>query len=85
MNDQTVEYFLGQRMISKEDAAEVSWSHAVNSRSLLKEALAGNNQATSTKQVVSGGDIENVEPLTFTVPSLKTDEHLFANFSPLSI
>lgn len=41
MSDQTLEYFLSQNLIKKRDAAEVTWSHAVNSRSSLTEALSG--------------------------------------------
>ncbi|XP_045899382.1 protein FAM151B isoform X1 [Micropterus dolomieu] len=41
MSDQTLEYFLSQSQIKKKDAAEVRWSHAVNSRSRLTEALTG--------------------------------------------
>lgn len=41
MSDQTLDYFLRQRQIKKKDAAEVIWSHAVNSRGRLTEVLTG--------------------------------------------
>lgn len=41
MSDNTLAYFLNLNQIKRRDAAEVKWSHAVNSRSRLSQALAG--------------------------------------------
>lgn len=41
MYDRTLEYFLGLGLIKREDAADITWSHAVNSRSKLTEAMNG--------------------------------------------
>lgn len=41
MSEQTLEYFWSQGEIKRRDAAAVRWSHAVNSRSVLTEALSG--------------------------------------------
>lgn len=41
MRDQTLDYFFSRSFITRMDAAEVSWSHAANSRSRLAEALTG--------------------------------------------
>ncbi|XP_055017441.1 protein FAM151B isoform X2 [Boleophthalmus pectinirostris] len=39
MSDSTLHYFLGLGLIQREDAADITWAHAVNSRSKLTEAL----------------------------------------------
>lgn len=39
MSQRTLEYFLGLGLIKREDAADITWAHAVNSRSKLSEAL----------------------------------------------
>lgn len=47
MCDQTLEYFLSLGQIKKRDAADVSWSHAVNSGSRLAEALSGESMSSA--------------------------------------
>ncbi|XP_029296440.1 protein FAM151B isoform X2 [Cottoperca gobio] len=50
MSDQTLEYFLSRSGIKQRDAAEVWWSHAVNSRTRLAEALAGGFTPCSARE-----------------------------------
>uniref|UniRef100_A0A3B4AFC2 Menorin-like domain-containing protein n=1 Tax=Periophthalmus magnuspinnatus TaxID=409849 RepID=A0A3B4AFC2_9GOBI len=39
MSDRTLDYFWSLGLIKREDAADITWAHAVNSRSKLTEAL----------------------------------------------
>ncbi|KAK7933742.1 hypothetical protein WMY93_004638 [Mugilogobius chulae] len=39
MSDRTLDYFLALGLIKREDAADITWAHAVNSRSKLSQAL----------------------------------------------
>lgn len=39
MSDQTVSFFLDLSLINRADAADITWSHAVNSKTKLSEAL----------------------------------------------
>ncbi|XP_072288707.1 protein FAM151B isoform X2 [Eucyclogobius newberryi] len=39
MSDHTLDYFVGLGLIKREDAADVTWAHAVNSRSKVSQAL----------------------------------------------
>ncbi|XP_077417622.1 protein FAM151B isoform X1 [Vanacampus margaritifer] len=54
MSEQVLQYFQGQ--IQKKDAAEVRWSHAVNSRSKLTEALQGPTHMIEADIIVRGHD-----------------------------
>ncbi|XP_028269095.1 protein FAM151B [Parambassis ranga] len=56
MCDQTLEYFLSLGQMKKRDAAAVSWSHAVNSRSRLAEALSGPTHMIEADIIVRGHD-----------------------------
>ncbi|CAG5917861.1 unnamed protein product [Menidia menidia] len=48
MADASLRYFWEQGRVSRMDAAEVSWTHAANSRARLMEALTGGCQPAST-------------------------------------
>uniref|UniRef100_A0A8C5ESU7 Uncharacterized protein n=1 Tax=Gouania willdenowi TaxID=441366 RepID=A0A8C5ESU7_GOUWI len=41
MSEETLDYFVSRGLLPRRDAAEMSWSHAVNSRKSLAEALTG--------------------------------------------
>ncbi|XP_037633895.1 protein FAM151B [Sebastes umbrosus] len=56
MSDQTLEYFLSQSQIKKRDASSVRWSHAVNSRSRLTEALSGPTHMIEADIIMRGRD-----------------------------
>ncbi|XP_061624309.1 protein FAM151B isoform X2 [Phyllopteryx taeniolatus] len=69
MCKQVVEYFQGR--IKKKDAAEVSWSHAVNSRSKLAEALQGPTHMIEADIIVRGHDPK--EPVMGHPPDTDSD------------
>ncbi|XP_039902494.1 protein FAM151B isoform X1 [Simochromis diagramma] len=56
MRDQTLDYFFSRSFITRMDAAEVSWSHAANSRSRLAEALTGPSLMIEADIVMRGRD-----------------------------
>uniref|UniRef100_A0A3Q3MFF3 Family with sequence similarity 151 member B n=1 Tax=Mastacembelus armatus TaxID=205130 RepID=A0A3Q3MFF3_9TELE len=70
MRDETLEYFWSQSWIKKRDAAEVRWSHAVNSRSRLTEALAGPTHMIEA-DIISGHDSK--EPIMAHPPDTDSD------------
>lgn len=51
MCDQTLENLLSRAQIKRRDAAEVRWSHAVNSRSRLTEAVTGTTMTNTSLRV----------------------------------
>uniref|UniRef100_A0A3Q3IZC4 Menorin-like domain-containing protein n=1 Tax=Monopterus albus TaxID=43700 RepID=A0A3Q3IZC4_MONAL len=71
MADQTLEYFLSQGLIKKRDAAEVRWSHAVNSRNKLTEALAGPTHMIEADISLSSHDSK--EPIMAHPPTTDSD------------
>ncbi|XP_070761119.1 protein FAM151B [Enoplosus armatus] len=71
MSDQTLEYFLSQSQIKKRDAAEVRWSHAVNSRSRLTEALTGPAHMIEADIIMRGRDPR--EPIMAHPPDTDSD------------
>ncbi|KAK5931820.1 hypothetical protein CgunFtcFv8_003583 [Champsocephalus gunnari] len=71
MSEQTLEYFWSRREIMKRDAAEVRWSHAVNSRSRLTEALTGPTHMIEADVVLRGRDPK--EPIMAHPPDTDSD------------
>uniref|UniRef100_A0A3Q3W2N5 Menorin-like domain-containing protein n=1 Tax=Mola mola TaxID=94237 RepID=A0A3Q3W2N5_MOLML len=56
MCDQTLENLLSRAQIKRRDAAEVRWSHAVNSRSRLTEAVTGTTHMIEADVVMRDSD-----------------------------
>ncbi|GAA6234178.1 protein FAM151B isoform X1 [Lates japonicus] len=71
MSDQTLEYFLSQSLIKTRDAAEVKWSHAVNSKSRLTEVLTGPTHMIEADIVMRGHDPK--EPVMAHPPETDSD------------
>ncbi|XP_037115444.1 protein FAM151B isoform X1 [Syngnathus acus] len=69
MCEQAAEYFQGQ--LKKRDAAELRWSHAVNSRSKLTEALQGPTHMIEADIIVRGYDPK--EPVMGHPPDTDSD------------
>lgn len=71
MSEQTLDYFSRQSRIRGRDAAEVTWSHAVNSRSRLAEALTGPNHMMEADVIIRGCDPR--EPIMAHPPDTDSD------------
>ncbi|XP_071337958.1 protein FAM151B isoform X2 [Trachinotus anak] len=71
MCDPTLDYFLSLNQIQRRDAAEVKWSHAVNSRSGLAEALAGPTHMLEADVIMRGHDPK--EPIMAHPPDTDSD------------
>ncbi|XP_024654884.1 protein FAM151B [Maylandia zebra] len=71
MRDQTLDYFFSRSFITRIDAAEVSWSHAANSRSRLAEALTGPSLMIEADIVLRGRDPK--EPIMAHPPDTDSD------------
>ncbi|KAK5855572.1 hypothetical protein PBY51_007237 [Eleginops maclovinus] len=71
MSEQTLEYFWSRREIMKRNAAEVRWSHAVNSRSQLTEAITGPIHMIEADIVMRGRDPK--EPIMAHPPDTESD------------
>ncbi|XP_041855021.1 protein FAM151B [Melanotaenia boesemani] len=71
MWDQTLLYFLNQNRIPRRDAAQLSWSHAVNSRSRLTEALTGSSHMMEADVIMRGYDPK--EPIMAHPPDTDSD------------
>ncbi|XP_040898347.1 protein FAM151B [Toxotes jaculatrix] len=71
MTDPTLDYFLSQGQIKRRDAAEVKWSHAVNSRSRLTEALTGPSHMIEADIILRGHDPK--EPIMAHPPDTDSD------------
>lgn len=54
MWDQTLQYFLDRNRIASRDGAELSWSHAVNSRRKLAEARSGPSHMMEADVIMRG-------------------------------
>uniref|UniRef100_A0A8C3A9Y2 Family with sequence similarity 151 member B n=1 Tax=Cyclopterus lumpus TaxID=8103 RepID=A0A8C3A9Y2_CYCLU len=67
----TLEYFLRLGRIRGRDAAEVRWSHAVNSSSRLAEALTGPNHMIEADVIIRGRDPR--EPIMAHPPDTDSD------------
>lgn len=71
MSEQTLEYLMSRGHIQRRDAAEVSWSHAVNSRSRLTEALTGHTHMLEADVIIRGHDPR--EPIMAHPPDTDSD------------
>nr|XP_046242153.1 protein FAM151B [Scatophagus argus] len=71
MSEQTLEYLLRHRHIKRKDAAEVRWSHAVNSRSRLTEALTGPTHMIEADIIMRSYDPK--EPIMAHPPDTDSD------------
>lgn len=71
MSDQTLQYFLGLGLIEKQDAADIKWSHAVNSRKRLTEALTGPTHMLEADIIIRGRDPR--EPIMAHPPDTDSD------------
>ncbi|XP_060893454.1 protein FAM151B isoform X1 [Labrus mixtus] len=71
MSERTLEYFFSRGRIERRDAAEVSWSHAVNNRSRLTEALTGPTHMLEADIIMRGRDPR--EPIMAHPPATDSD------------
>uniref|UniRef100_UPI0037E76E43 protein FAM151B isoform X1 n=2 Tax=Semicossyphus pulcher TaxID=241346 RepID=UPI0037E76E43 len=71
MSEQTLDYFFSRRKIQRRDAADVRWSHAVNSRSGLTEALTGPTHMLEADVIMRGRDPR--EPIMAHPPDTDSD------------
>ncbi|KAM7018594.1 protein FAM151B isoform 1-T2 [Tautogolabrus adspersus] len=71
MSERTLEYFFSRGKIERRDAAEVRWSHAVNSRSRLTEALTGPTHMLEADIIMRGRDPR--EPIMAHPPDTDSD------------
>ncbi|XP_068167702.1 protein FAM151B [Antennarius striatus] len=71
MSDQTLDYFLSRSQISRKDAAEIRWCHAVNSRRRLAEALTGPTHMMEADIIMRRLDPE--EPIMAHPPDTDSD------------
>ncbi|KAM8885503.1 protein FAM151B isoform 2-T6 [Spinachia spinachia] len=71
MSDHTLQYFIGLRHLKRRHAADITWSHAVNSRSRLAKALAGPNHMIEADVIIRGGDPK--EPIMAHPPDTDSD------------
>ncbi|XP_029960749.1 protein FAM151B [Salarias fasciatus] len=71
MCDSTLDYLCGRGLIRRTDAAEVIWSHAVNSRSRLQEALSGPSHMLEADVILRGRDPR--EPVMAHPPDTDSD------------
>uniref|UniRef100_G3NHS9 Menorin-like domain-containing protein n=2 Tax=Gasterosteus aculeatus aculeatus TaxID=481459 RepID=G3NHS9_GASAC len=70
MSDHTLRYF-SLRHGRRRDAADVTWSHAVNSRSRLAEALTGPTHMMEADVIIRGADPK--EPIMAHPPDTDSD------------
>ncbi|XP_037339295.2 protein FAM151B isoform X2 [Pungitius pungitius] len=71
MSDHTLQYFIRLRHLQRRDAADVTWSHAVNSWSRLTEALTGPTHMMEADVIIRGGDPK--EPIMAHPPDTDSD------------
>ncbi|XP_037536684.1 protein FAM151B [Nematolebias whitei] len=71
MGDRTLEYFLRLNQLTKQDAAEIRWSHAVNNRRALTEALTGRTHMIEADVILRGHDPK--EPVMAHPPDNDSD------------
>ncbi|KAM9360558.1 protein FAM151B [Symphorus nematophorus] len=71
MSEETLDYFLSRSQIEKRDAAQLRWSHAVNSRSRLAEVLTGPTHMLEADIIMRGGDPR--EPIMAHPPDTDSD------------
>lgn len=71
MSDCTLEYFSGLGLIKREDAADITWAHAVNSKSKLSEALKDSTLMLEADVLMRGQ--EPMEPIMAHPPQTDSD------------
>ncbi|XP_070690380.1 protein FAM151B [Pempheris klunzingeri] len=71
MSEQTLEYFWSRSLMGTRDAAELRWSHAVNSRRRLTEALSGPTHMIEADVIMRGRDPK--EPIMAHPPDTDSD------------
>uniref|UniRef100_A0A8C6SNW0 Family with sequence similarity 151 member B n=1 Tax=Neogobius melanostomus TaxID=47308 RepID=A0A8C6SNW0_9GOBI len=71
MPGQTLKYFLGLGLIKREDAADITWAHAVNSKSKLSEALKDSTLMLEADVLMRGQ--EPREPIMAHPPHTDSD------------
>uniref|UniRef100_A0A1A8G2L0 Family with sequence similarity 151, member B n=1 Tax=Nothobranchius korthausae TaxID=1143690 RepID=A0A1A8G2L0_9TELE len=71
MCDQTLEFFWNRKQLTRRDAAEVRWSHAVNSRRALTRALTGPSHMIEADVIMRGRDPK--EPIMAHPPDSDSD------------
>lgn len=82
MSDRTLEYFKGLGLIKREDAADITWAHAVNSKSKLSEALEDLTLMLEADVLMRGA--EPLEPIMAHPPQTDSDITLRAWLQELS-
>uniref|UniRef100_A0A3P8WEB1 Family with sequence similarity 151 member B n=1 Tax=Cynoglossus semilaevis TaxID=244447 RepID=A0A3P8WEB1_CYNSE len=71
MSERTLEHFLSRGEIRRKDAAELRWSHAVNSRGKLEDALTGSTHMLEADVIIRGCDPK--EPVMAHPPDTDSD------------
>ncbi|KAG7490261.1 hypothetical protein JOB18_031429 [Solea senegalensis] len=71
MSEQTLDYFLNRREIKQRDGAEVTWSHGVNSRTKVEEAVTGPTHMLEADVIMRGHDPR--EPVMAHPPDTDSD------------
>ncbi|KAJ7993758.1 hypothetical protein DPEC_G00258010 [Dallia pectoralis] len=71
MKDQTLEYFLSQGKIGVNDAADIQWAHAANSRTKMTEALQSSAHMIEADILLRGHDPK--EPIMAHPPENDSD------------
>ncbi|XP_028313526.1 protein FAM151B isoform X2 [Gouania willdenowi] len=71
MSEETLDYFVSRGLLPRRDAAEMSWSHAVNSRKSLAEALTGPTHMIEADVLIRGR--EPREPIMAHPPDTDSD------------
>ncbi|KAA0716984.1 Protein FAM151B [Triplophysa tibetana] len=74
MSEHTLEYFLNTGAIQRNDAADIEWFHATNSKSKLTEALRSSAQMIEADVLLRGRDPE--EPIMAHPPEKDSDINL---------
>ncbi|XP_048847616.1 protein FAM151B-like isoform X1 [Brienomyrus brachyistius] len=71
MGDETLQYFLRKGKIENEDAADVGWYHAANSRSRIAEGLQSSSLMIEADIILRG--YEPTEPIMAHPPATDSD------------
>lgn len=71
MSDRTLEYFFNLGLIKREDAADITWAHAVNSKSKLSDALKDSTLMLEADVLMRGQ--EPLEPIMAHPPHTDSD------------
>ncbi|KAM4745041.1 protein FAM151B [Anableps anableps] len=71
MCDRTLQYFRSRGLLTGSDAAQLQWSHAVNSRNALAQALSGPSHMIEADVTMRGHDTK--EPIMAHPPDTDSD------------